>query len=120
MPQFEALQPLFIVDRYIEPGERFESDLPPGRNWKPLDDAAKAAVEKLSPERKALNAAVDKLEQRRTAPGAVEIPANWAELSAAKRRGLATKLGAQNTIKADDADKVIQAELDRRAEKAAG
>jgi hypothetical protein len=44
MARYEALAPLFL-DVFIPAGTTFESDLPPGRNWKPLDDEAKARVE---------------------------------------------------------------------------
>lgn len=44
-----------------------------------------------------------------------EIPDDWPDLPSAKRRGLAIKLGAPNTIKVVDVDAFIQAELDKRA-----
>jgi hypothetical protein len=43
MAKYRALKPLFI-GRPVAPGEEFASDEVPGRNWEPLDDAAKAAV----------------------------------------------------------------------------
>jgi hypothetical protein len=43
MARYRALSNLFVGRRLIKPGEEFESDLVPGLNWEPLDDAARAA-----------------------------------------------------------------------------
>lgn len=47
--------------------------------------------------------------------GAVEIPNDWADLPNSKRRGLAMRLGADNTIKVTEVNAFIEAEIDRRA-----
>lgn len=47
--------------------------------------------------------------------GAVEIPADWADLPNSKRRGLAIKLGAENTIKVSEVNDFIEAEIETRA-----
>lgn len=44
-----------------------------------------------------------------------EIPENWPDLPASKRRGLAMKLGAPNTIKVVEVDAFIEAELEKRS-----
>jgi hypothetical protein len=46
----------------------------------------------------------------------VEIPSDWHDLSVAKRRSIAQKLGAPPTVKGDEADAMIDAEVQRRAE----
>lgn len=53
-------------------------------------------------------------------PGATPIPADWADMPGGKRRGLAVRLGAPNTIKVSEVDAFIEAEIERReASKAA-
>jgi len=47
--------------------------------------------------------------------GATEIPPDWADLPNSKRRGLAMKLGAPNTIKVTEVDAFIQEVIDERA-----
>lgn len=59
-------------------------------------------------------------EQRRPtvaqpAPGKVEIPNDWRDQGPQKRRMIAIRLGAPNTVKSEDADKLIEAEQARRA-----
>ena len=46
MPKYRALQDISfsVTGVYLEAGAEFESDLPPGLVWEPLDDAAKAAT----------------------------------------------------------------------------
>jgi hypothetical protein len=61
MPRYRALGPLYLR-KLVEPGEEFESDLPPGRNWEPLDDEARAAVAKYRTE----NAKVLSIADRRS------------------------------------------------------
>jgi hypothetical protein len=43
-----------------------------------------------------------------------EIPENWPDLPSAKKRGLAIKLGAPNTIKVVEVDAFIEDELAKR------
>lgn len=45
---------------------------------------------------------------------AMPIPADWADLPNSKRRGLAIRLGADNTIKASEVNAFIEAEIERR------
>lgn len=118
MAEYRALGKLFIR-KLIEPGERFTSDLPPGRNWEPLDDEAKAAVAKFRAEKGSVTDLASRLDPKPRDMGAVQIPENWQELTGAKRRGLAMKLGAPGTVTKDDANSFITAELERRAHKAA-
>lgn len=47
--------------------------------------------------------------------GEVEIPADWHNLTVAKRRAIAMQLGAPNTVKVKEAEKMIEDELARRA-----
>jgi len=47
--------------------------------------------------------------------GATPIPSDWADLPNSKRRGLAIKLGASNTIKVTEVDAYIQGVIDERA-----
>jgi hypothetical protein len=44
VPRYRAKADLQLGSRRIREGETFESDLPPGRNFHPLDEAAEAAV----------------------------------------------------------------------------
>lgn len=47
--------------------------------------------------------------------GAVEIPADWADLPNSKRRGLAIKLGAPNTIKVTEVNAFIEGVIEERS-----
>lgn len=44
MAAYKALQRIVLPGGIVEPEARFESDLVPGSQWSPLDDAAKDAV----------------------------------------------------------------------------
>lgn len=116
MPQYRALRPLYLR-KLIYTGEVFESDLPPGRNWEPLDDEARAAVQKYRSENSTVLEMADKFDPAPRAYAAVEIPDDWQAMSGPKRRALAMKLGAQATVKHAESNSFIQAELDRRAHK---
>lgn len=118
MPKYRALRPLFIRS-LIVPGEEFESDLPPGRAWEPLDDEARAAVEKFRNTNANVLSIVEKLDPKPQDTRSVEIPADWRDLHHSKRRHIAQKLGAQSNVKVADADTYIEAELQRRANQAA-
>lgn len=118
MPRYRALGPLYLR-RLIVAGEEFESDLPPGRNWQPLDAEAEAAVEQYRAEKGQVLEIADRLNPRVTDKQAVEIPAEWQGLSWPKRRVLAMQLGAQSNVKSADANSFITAELERRAQKSA-
>ena len=118
MARYRALGPLF-VRTLIAPGEEFESDLPPGRNWHPLDDEAQAAVEKFRAEKGAVLSIADRLDPSRQAAASVEIPADWDSLPWFELRALALKLGAQSNVKKDDAKSYVKAELERRGQKVA-
>lgn len=50
--------------------------------------------------------------------GATEIPGDWADMTSSKRRGLAIRLGAPNTIKASEVDTFIEDEIEKRAKAA--
>ena len=118
MPRYRALGKLY-VRRLIEPGEEFESDLPPGRNWEPLDDEARAAVEEYRATKGKVLAISDRLNPSPPATAAVDIPADWRSLSGPKRRFLAQKLGAMSNVKETDANSFIESELERRAHRVA-
>lgn len=53
-----------------------------------------------------------------TPPGKVDIPNDWRDQNTQKRRMIAMRLGAPNTVKADEADKMIEAEMSRRQQDA--
>lgn len=118
MAKYRALG-LIYNKGLIQPGQEFESDLPPGRNWEPLDDAAKAAVAKINAEKGPQRAALARMDNVRPANDAIEIPADWQNFSKSQIRGLAMKLGAPGTVSAANAETFITAELERRAQKAA-
>lgn len=118
MPRYKAKAALFIAERFIEPGEEFVSDLPPGRNWEALDAAASAACAARDKERGELNVKAAAFD-RKVDPSAVVIPDDWQECHPTKRRAIAQKLGAPGTVNTENADTFIQAELERRAHKAA-
>lgn len=122
MPRYRAKNLLFIDgDRLVFPGEEFTSDIEPGKNWEPLDAQASKAVAAMLAAR---GAAIEKAEstgigQRNDHAASIEIPADWPSLSKPKRRALAMKIGAQPTCTAVEADSFIEAELGRRAQRAA-
>lgn len=113
--RYRALAPLY-VGKLIHPGEEFSSELPPGRNWSPLNADAERKCAERDATRGKMNAEAAKLDARPPAPGAVEIPEDWSEASKAKRMALARKLGAPSTVKAEEADSFIEAELERRSQ----
>jgi hypothetical protein len=118
MPRYRALGKLY-VRRLIDPGEEFESDLPPSRNWEPLDDAARAAVKQYRATNGKVLAISDRLNPSPPAPAAIDIPEDWRSLSGSKRRFLAQKLGAQSNVRETDANSFIESELERRANRVA-
>lgn len=118
MARYRALNALF-VRRLIVAGEEFESDLPPGRNWAPLDEAARAAVAARGGNVVQLRTVHDRIDRTPPAPAAVDIPEDWRDLKWAQRRAIALKLGAPNTINRENADAFI-AEMAQRRLKAAG
>lgn len=118
MARYRALAPLY-VRKLIEAGEVFDSDLPPGRNWEPMDAEARAAVAKFRGENAKVLQIADRIDPKPRDPAAIEIPEDWRELSGQKRRALAMRLGAQTTVTAKDADSFIEAELERREQKVA-
>jgi hypothetical protein len=118
MPHYRALAPLFLR-KLVEAGEEFDSELPPGRNWLPLDDAARAAVEKYRTDNAKVLSIADHIDPPRRESTAVEIPADWATSSGPKRRALAKRLGAQANVTEANANSFIEAELERRGQKAA-
>lgn len=106
MAWYRAKGHLFVDGRLIEPGEEFESELSPGRNWEPLD-AAEADDGDGDEE-------FEREEPRRNV-GPVPIPEDWEHMPGFWRRGLAMRLGAPNTIKLVEANDFILAEIERRA-----
>lgn len=116
MPRYRALGPVFVRTLKVA-GEEFESDLQPGRNWEPLDDEAKAAVEKYRASQGKVLSIYNKIDPPTRDNGGVEIQQDWRALSGPKRRGLAKRLGAQANVTEADANSYIEAELERRSQK---
>lgn len=129
MARYRAKSYLFIDGSYIQPGATFTSKRPPGKNWEPLDDAAKAAVAKRHDEVARTVPTVSGISQPdgtlrlsafdRLQPAATEIPDDWKNESVPARRALAIRLGAPRQIKEPDADAMIEREVARRAALAA-
>jgi len=118
MARYRALSRLYIR-RLIVAGEEFESDLPPSRNWEPLDEEAHEAVKQFREKAGKVLEIAERLDPMPRQTAAVEIPDDWRSLSGPKRRFLAQKLGAQSNVREADANSFIEAELERRASKAA-
>lgn len=130
MPRYRARAKLFVDNRVVYPGEEFESDLPPGRNWEriyalppepaPLDPAPEP---KPRPARGPLSKRYDlpryekngKLIYPPKPKGPVRISKDWEHQSVKKRRGIAIALGAPRTVTIQEATDIIEAELARRA-----
>lgn len=93
MARYRAKTPQFIGVYYYQTGEVFESDLPPGRNWEPLDAKARAAVAK----RDGLAEATKAEPEHKPDDAEVSIPDDWLEGSKVQVIALAKKLGAPNT-----------------------
>lgn len=88
MPRYRAKHPLYLDLRYIEVGEAFESDLDPGKNWEPLDDAARAASAKRFP-------SGPPVDEKNIIPGPrLDLPENWRDLPTPQIIALARKFGA--------------------------
>ncbi len=125
MPSYQAENHLFVDGVLIPPGARFKSDLVPGRKWKPLDAAAKAAVEQRQAQLAKAPATISGVSMPdgtlrldafdRMQPATTEIPEDWRSLHQSQRRALAMKLGAPRQIKVPDADAMIEREVTRRA-----
>ena len=116
MARYRALAPLFLR-RLIEAGEEFDSELQPGRNWEPLDDEARAAVEKYRGAKAGILEIAERRDPKPRDAKTIAIPADWQDLSGQKRRALAMRLGAQANVTANDANSFIEAELERRGQK---
>lgn len=115
MAEYAANAMLFIGDRLIMPGETFESDLVPGKNWEPVDAAAKAAFEKRFGA-KALQPAPVAATAPATEPKAGEatdgIPADWRTRKPFYIINLARRLGGgAKNMKLDDAKEMIERHL---------
>lgn len=101
---------LLFVDRLITPGEEFESDLPPGINWDPLDASARGAVEARFPQ-----GAPAASQPGSRAPELTSIPDNWRDLEPKQLIQLAIKLGApRKGTNQDVAEKHIEREIAQR------
>lgn len=118
MAKYRALGPIYLR-KLVKAGEEFESELPPSRNWHPLDDEAREAVGVMMATRGKVLAISDRLDPAPPKNDSVEIPQDWQTMSGPKRRALAQKLGAQSNVKEADANTYIESELERRGQKAA-
>lgn len=97
MAKYRAKATLYVDSRLIAPGEQFDSDQTPGKEWEPIDDAARQNAK--------LKADSD----------AHVIPNGWRDLSPHARISLAHKLGApKQGTSAADADKMIEDEIEKR------
>lgn len=120
MATYCAMAKLFIGAQLIAPGEVFESDLPPGRNWKPVDDAARAACKARDKERGQMYAEQNKYEPpTRHALDAIVIPSDWLEKSAKDVITLARRLGAAANCNYAQAIAQIERTIASRNEQAA-
>ena len=90
MALYRAKKELFL-DRHIVAGEQFSSDMVPGRNWEPLDDDAKAAVEARFGENGPTPEPVRP--ELQTKP-LLAIPEDWRNLRPEQIINLARRLGA--------------------------
>jgi len=119
MAKYSAKAALFIGRRLIEPGETFESDLPPGKNWLPLDAAARAAVDRrdgrgpADDRRMAINDAKPPASES-------DIPEGWEDLPSEDIVKLSRALGAPKNNNATQARGFIEKEVARRAAEAEG
>jgi len=112
MAKWRAKAAVYVNSTLVRAGETFEADGPPGAKWQPLDDEATAIVAAS----KSLSGSAPQQPSVVQPPrGLLDIPADWQDLPAAKRIGLAKRLGAPPATKAADADRLIEAELARRA-----
>lgn len=117
MPQYEA-GALIFTDRseLVEPGQKFASDAVPGKNWKPLDDAAKEAFAKRFPPVEPTVVSI----KRQPSPETVEIPADWRDRVPILIYKLASQLFGDYDVpegmtKFDRACELIDAEVAKRA-----
>jgi hypothetical protein len=118
IPRYRARNNLFI-SHLITVGQEFDSELTPGLNWEPINDEARAAVEKHRGEAGKVIDIVKRVDPGPVTVAGVEIPDDWRTLSGPKRRGLAKKLGASANVKEAEANDFIAAALDQRDQKAA-
>jgi hypothetical protein len=77
------------VDRFIGAGEEFAADIVPGRNWEPLDAAAKKAFAERFP-----TGAPQDVQPAGTGHSMMAIPEDWREMNSQALIQLAVKLGA--------------------------
>jgi len=119
MAKYSAKAALFIGRRLIEPGETFDSDLPPGKNWRPLDAAARAAVDR----RDGKGPADDRrmtISDARPAAQDADIPEGWEDLPSDDIVKLSRALGAPKNNNATQARGFIEKEVARRAAESEG
>lgn len=109
---------VLIGSLFYAPGEEFESDLPPGRSWRPLNDEALARCVARDEERSALYAEQAGVDV--PVPDAVMIPPDWMELRGEKIVNLARRLGASGKCNVTQAighiEKVIAARTEQDAQ----
>jgi hypothetical protein len=118
MAEYEAGALIFDEhSRLIEVGERFRSDRVPGKNWLPVDDEAKAAVDarfgKNGP-------VVTSLERQPATSLVAEIPDDWRDLHHLRRVQIAKQIRPDLAARDDKtisevADEVIATEVARRS-----
>lgn len=101
---------LLYVDRLVTAGEEFVSSLPPGSNWEPIDDEARASVEARFP------SGVPKVvKPGGAAPSMMAIPDNWRDLTTPEVLALAHQLGAPaRGTNRKQAEKHIEREIAQR------
>lgn len=119
MAQYWAKALLYVDRLLIKPGEQFESDLPPGRNWVPIDDEAKERCAARDQARAPLYSEQAKLDAPGPAAAAVPIPEDWLEQRPQNVIGLARRLGARPTCNFTQAVAWIEKTITARAHEAA-
>lgn len=113
MARYRAAAPLFIGTRLVQPGETFDSDGKPGKNWLPADAAPPEAAS--TPEVASAPAA-----EPTAAEAVVAIPADWRSLHWTQQEKLAIALNGDFVVpdgktKAQVAREMLEAEEQRRA-----
>lgn len=112
MARWRAQATVYVNSTLVRAGETFEADGPPGAKWQPLDDEAAAII---AASKSPSGSAPPQPSVIQPTRELLDIPTEWQDLPAAKRIGLAKRLGAPFATKAADADRLIEAELARRA-----
>lgn len=77
MPKYRAKTDLYVADVLIKPGQTFESNDVPGKNWEPMDIGARSKV-------KATFGATAAADEPEAAPAKAKKPGRWSTAKAGK------------------------------------